>query len=160
MFPLILLSAFVVGSTKLACRPIPRRSVEAVQRQEVVGGSEPPCHADACLPSLVVSQRQSAPAEELSGVVDKLLSLQVSQRQSAPADELSGVVDELLSLRVSQRQSIPADELSGVVDELLSLRVSQRQPAPADELSGVVDERRCRRLTQSRQRRACHRVRK
>ena len=31
----------------------------------------------------------------------------------APADELSGVADELLSLQVSQRQSAPADELSG-----------------------------------------------
>ena len=72
----------------------------------------------------------------------------MSQRQSVPADELSGVVDELLSLQVSQRQSVPADELSGVVDELLSLQVSQRQSAPVDELSGVVDERRCRRLTQ------------
>ena len=70
---------------------------EALQRQEVVSGSEPPCHADAWLLSLVVSQRQSAPADELSGLVDKLLSLQVSQRQSAPADELSGVVYELLS---------------------------------------------------------------
>ena len=46
-----------------------------------------------------------APADELSGVADELLSLQVSQRQSAPVDELSGVVDELLSLQVSQRQS-------------------------------------------------------
>ena len=36
-----------------------------LQRQEVVGGSEPPCHADAWLLSLVVSQRQSAPADEL-----------------------------------------------------------------------------------------------
>ena len=71
---------------------------EAVQRQEVVGGSEPPCHADAWLLSLVVSQRQSAAADELSGVVDEILSLQVSQRQSAAADKLSGVVDELLSL--------------------------------------------------------------
>ena len=48
---------------------------EAVQRQEVVGGSEPPCHADAWLLSLVVSQRQSTPADELSGVVDEILSL-------------------------------------------------------------------------------------
>ena len=55
---------------------------EAVQRQEVVGGSEPPCHADTWLPSLVVSQRQSAPADELSGVIDKLLSLVVSQKTS------------------------------------------------------------------------------
>ena len=70
-----------------------------------VGRSEPPCHADAWLLSLVVSQRQTAAADELSGVVDELLSLQVSQRQSAPVDELSGVVDELLSLQVSQRQS-------------------------------------------------------
>ena len=61
-----------------------------------VGGSErPPCHADAWLLSLVVSQRQT---DELSGVAHELLSLQVSQRQSAAADELSGVVDELLSL--------------------------------------------------------------
>ena len=73
-----------------------------------------------------MSQRQSAPVDELSGVVDELLSLQVSQRQSAPVDELSGVVDKLLSLQVSQRQSAPVDELSGVVDELLSLQVSQR----------------------------------
>ena len=109
----------------------------------MVGGSEPPCHADTWLLSLVVSQRQSAPADELSGVVDELLSLVVSQRQSAPADELSRVVDELLSLQVSQRQSAPVDELSRVVDELLSLRVSQRQSASVDELSGVVDERRC-----------------
>ena len=61
---------------------------EAVQRQEAVGGSEPPCHADAWLLSLMVSQRQSAPVDELSEVVDELLSLVVSQRQSAPADEL------------------------------------------------------------------------
>ena len=74
---------------------------EAVQRQKVVGGSEPPCHADAWLLSLLVSQRQSTPADELSGVVDKLLSLQVSQGQSAPADKLSGVVDKLLSLQVA-----------------------------------------------------------
>ena len=47
-----------------------------------VGRSEPPCHADAWLLSLVVSQRQTAAADELSGVVDELLSLQVSQRQS------------------------------------------------------------------------------
>ena len=67
-----------------------------------VGRSE---HADAWLLSLVVSQRQTAAAYELSGVADELLSLQVSQRQSAPVDELSGVVDELLSLQVSQRQS-------------------------------------------------------
>ena len=51
----------------------------------------------------------------------------------APADELSGVADELLSLRGNLA---PADELSGVADELLSLQVSQRQSAPADELSG------------------------
>ena len=70
-----------------------------------VGRSEPPCHADAWLLSLVVSQRQTAAADELSSVADELLSLQVSQRQSAPVDELSGVVDELLSLQVSQRQS-------------------------------------------------------
>ena len=50
----------------------------------------------------------------------------MSQRQSTPADELSGVVDEILSVQVSQRQSTPADELSGVVDEILSLQVSQR----------------------------------
>ena len=37
---------------------------EAVQRLQVVGGSEPPCHADACLLSPQVSRRQSAPAEE------------------------------------------------------------------------------------------------
>ena len=79
-----------------------------------VGGSEPPCQADAWLLSLVVSQRQTAAADELSGVADELLSLQVSQRQS---DELSGVV----------ALSTPADELSGVADELLSLQVSQRQ---------------------------------
>ena len=58
---------------------------EAVQRQEVVGGSEPPCHAGAWLLSLMVSQRQSATIDELSEVVDELLSLVVSQRQSAPA---------------------------------------------------------------------------
>ena len=75
---------------------------EAVQRQEVVGGSEPPCHADAWLLSLVVSQ---SPADELSGVVDELLSLVVSQRQSAPVDQLSGVVDE----RRCRRLTSPAD---------------------------------------------------
>ena len=123
---------------------------EAVQRQEVVGGSEPPCHADAWLLSLVVSQRQSAPADELSGVVDEIFSLQVSQRQSTPADELSGVVDEILTLQVSQRpsqrQSAPAGELSGVVSRRAAL--SPGVSDAAAELSGVVDERRCRRLTQ------------
>ena len=132
-----------------------------------VGRSEPPCHADAWLLSLVVSQRQTAAADELSGVADELLSLQVSQRQSAPVDELSGVVyrraalspgvSEAIWLLLTSSQVLqtscslsrclrgnlaPADELSGVADELLSLQVSQRQSAPADEL------RRCRRLTQ------------
>ena len=66
---------------------------EAVHRQEVVGGSEPPCHVDAWLLSLQVSQRQSAPVDELCRRA--ALSLQVSQRQSAPVDEelLSGVVE-------------------------------------------------------------------
>ena len=67
-----------------------------------VGGSEPPCHADAWLLSLVVSQRQTAAADELSGVADELVSLQVSQRQSAAADELSGVVDERRCRRLTQ----------------------------------------------------------
>ena len=54
-------------------------------------------------------------------------------RQSTPADELSGLADELLSPRVSLSQSAPADELSGLADELLSPRVSLSQSAPADE---------------------------
>ena len=54
---------------------------EAMQRQAVSVGVSL-CHADAWLLSLVVSQRQTAAAYELSGVADELLSLQVSQRQS------------------------------------------------------------------------------
>ena len=38
---------------------------EAVQRLQVVGESESPCHADAWLLSPLVSRRQSAPADEL-----------------------------------------------------------------------------------------------
>ena len=49
----------------------------------VLCGSEPLCHADAWLLSLVVSQRQSAPADELSSPVDELLWLNVLQQLAA-----------------------------------------------------------------------------
>ena len=113
---------------------------EAVQRLQVVGGSEPPGHADAWLLSPRLSRRQSAPADECAGLVDELLSPRLSRRQSAPADECAGLVDELLSPRLSRRKSAPADECAGLVDELLSPRLSRRQSAPADECAGLVDE--------------------
>ena len=78
---------------------------EAMQRQAVsVGVSLPVTLTPGCC-LLWCLRGNLAPADELSGVADELLSLQVSQRQSASVDELSGVVDELLSLQVSQRQS-------------------------------------------------------
>ena len=50
-----------------------------MQRQEVVGGSEPPCHADAWLLSPRLSLRQSAPAYEHAGLAVELLSPLVFQ---------------------------------------------------------------------------------
>ena len=87
-----------------------------MKRQEVVGGSEPPCHADAWLLSPLVSRRISGPVGVLSGPVDESLSLKVSRSQSALADELSSLADELLCLQVSRSQSAPVDELSGPAD--------------------------------------------
>ena len=52
---------------------------EAVQRQVVVGGSEPPGHADAWLLSPRLSRRQSAPADECASLVNELLSPQVTR---------------------------------------------------------------------------------
>ena len=52
---------------------------EAVKRQVVLCGSEPPCQADAWLQSPRVARRQSAPANERTGLVDELLSLQVTR---------------------------------------------------------------------------------
>ena len=57
---------------------------EAVQRQEVVPWNEPLCHADAWLLSPRVSQRQSSPADELSGPVNELLCVQVFQKLDDP----------------------------------------------------------------------------
>ena len=50
-----------------------------MKRQVVVGGSEPPCHADVWLLSPRVSRRQSAPADGRAGVEDELLSPQVTR---------------------------------------------------------------------------------
>ena len=52
---------------------------EAVQRLQVVGGSELPCHADAWLLSPRLSLRQSAPDYEHAGLAVELLSPPVFQ---------------------------------------------------------------------------------
>ena len=71
-----------------------------------------------------MSQRQSVPADELSGVVDELLSLQVSQRQSAPVDELSGVVDERRCCRLTQPTAQSNSSLSRLPPKMVGAKVN------------------------------------